>query len=48
MRSEASIQPEGVQKSRTMTPLVSYRMWTPLIALAMISRWISEVPSKIA
>ena len=26
---------------------VSYWMWTPLIARAITSRWISEVPSKI-
>ena len=26
---------------------VGYWMWTPLMARAMISRWISEVPSKI-
>jgi hypothetical protein len=31
----------------TMKVLVSYWMCTPEMARAMISRWISEVPSKI-
>ncbi len=26
---------------------LDYLMWTPEIARAMMSRWISEVPSKI-
>ena len=44
---EAALGPGPTGRHRRANVLVSYWMCIPLIARAMTSRWISEVPSKI-
>ncbi len=44
---EAALGPGPTGRHRRTNVLVSYWMRIPLIARAMTSRWISEVPSKI-
>jgi len=44
------VQPRAAavsDRSPEGNPQVRYLIWTPEMARAMISRWISEVPSKM-
>ena len=40
-------RPVGAQRQPGVDVVGTYWMWMPETALAMMSRWISEVPSKM-